>query len=158
MSRISTHVIETKSADIVRTIIDGYYPDGSALFREITERDYGVDGIIELFENGCPTGQLALVQIKGTEKTIVPLKRTLAVSCRISSSNVLYASQNNIPVIVLYVSLKNKIIYYHCLNNDSELFNCNFENGTVTIHIPIDNNSFDNFETLFNIIRDYYAR
>ena len=52
MSRSKPHVIETKSRDYLRSKIDDFYENGDALFREISERDYGVDAIIELFENG----------------------------------------------------------------------------------------------------------
>ena len=74
MSRIPSHVIETKTRDYIRSVIDKYYENGDALFRELSERDYGIDGLIELFREGDPTGQIALVQIKGTSNTIQPLK------------------------------------------------------------------------------------
>lgn len=86
-SRVNTHIIETRSKDHIRKVINS---TGMALFRDITERDYGIDAIIELFDDGSPTGKIALVQIKGTEKNIVPLKRSNAISCRISSSNACY--------------------------------------------------------------------
>ena len=75
MKRASTHIIETKSTDIFRAKVNGFYQNGDALFRDITERDYGIDGLVELFEDGCPSGEIALVQIKGKEDTIIPLKK-----------------------------------------------------------------------------------
>lgn len=39
-SRIPTHKAETRSCDKARTIIDKH---DSALFRELTGRDYGID-------------------------------------------------------------------------------------------------------------------
>ena len=56
MSRISSHIIETKTRDYIRSVIDNYYENGDALFRELSERDYGIDGLIELFCDGDPTG------------------------------------------------------------------------------------------------------
>ncbi len=38
--------------------------------RELTGRDYGIDMIIEVFENGIATGNLLSLQIKGTSKNI----------------------------------------------------------------------------------------
>ncbi len=61
MGRTATHVIETKATDFIQSKVNGFYLNGDSLFRQITERDYGIDAIIELFNNGVPTGQIALV-------------------------------------------------------------------------------------------------
>ena len=139
MSRTPTHVIETQSRDRIRKAIDDYYVNGDALFREITERDYGIDAIIELFSGGNPTGQIAFVQIKGTQNTISPLKASPNVSCTITPSNAEYARQKRIPVILIYVCVKK-------IN----------EQKSITVRIPINNSSADSLEPLFSLIRDYY--
>ena len=72
MTGTSTHVIET----CVRSRIDGFGDCGDYLYRELSERDYGVDAIIECFEDGIPTGKIGFLQIKGTSKEIAPLKNT----------------------------------------------------------------------------------
>ncbi len=72
MTGTSTHVIET----CVRSRIDGFGDYGDYLYRELSERDYGVDAIIECFEDGIPTGKIGFLQIKGTSKEIAPLKNT----------------------------------------------------------------------------------
>ena len=46
-SRILPHEIETVSKDNIRSIINA---DGRGLFRELTERDYGIDAMVEVFE------------------------------------------------------------------------------------------------------------
>ena len=66
MTGTSTHVIET----CVRSRIDGFGDCGDYLYRELSERDYGVDAIIECFEDGIPTGKIGFLQIKGTSKEI----------------------------------------------------------------------------------------
>ena len=76
MTRTLTHVIETNSKDCVRSRIDGSGDCGDYLYRELSERDYGVDAIIECFEDGIPTGKIGFLQIKGTSKEIAPLKNT----------------------------------------------------------------------------------
>ena len=76
MTRTLTHVIETNSKDCVRSRIDGFGDCGDYLYRELSERDYGVDAIIECFEDGIPTGKIGFLQIKGTSKEIAPLKNT----------------------------------------------------------------------------------
>ena len=159
MARASSHVIETRTRDFIRSQIDNYYENGDALFREITERDYGIDALIELFNNEMPTGMTALLQIKGTEKTIVPLKWENAVSCSISSSNFRYALQNNIPVILVYATLSKPSGFYYVRIQDvitEELLAKANSQGSITIRIPETNNAMDNFEGFFDLIREYY--
>ena len=79
--RIPPHIVETRSRDNIRSLIDR---DGIALLRDLTERDYGIDAIMELFEDGCVTGKFALLQLKGKEHKIVPLKGSEEISCSIS--------------------------------------------------------------------------
>jgi hypothetical protein len=159
MARSNSHVIETRTRDLIRTKIDDYYENGDALFRELSERDYGIDAVIELFDNTNPTGMIALLQIKGTEKTIVPLKEEKAVSCSMSASNFRYALQSNIPVILIYATLsKPKGFYYMRIQdavNEDLLAKSNNQNS-ITIRIPETNNAMDNFEGLFELIREYY--
>lgn len=157
MSRTSSHHISTKATDLFRTKVDNFYANGDALFREITERDYGIDGIIELFENGCPTGKIALIQIKGTDSTIVPLKSYNGVSCQISLSNVQYALQTNVPVILVYISTKDDILYYLNLNEVSEqILEEKINNKNVTVRIPNENMITEDFSELFSVINSFY--
>lgn len=161
MSRISSHVIETKTRDYIRSVIDNYYENGDALFRELSERDYGIDGLIELFREGDPTGQIALVQIKGTSNTIQPLKNKDVVSCSISSSNAKYARQNNIPILLLYATITKPCGFYYIDVNDA-VSNMDYskiiEQDSITIHIPIENNALEDLEPLFEKIRNFYRR
>ena len=161
MNRISTHVIETKSRDFLRSAIDGFYENGDALFREISERDYGIDGLVELFDNGEPTGQIAMVQIKGTANRIVPLKRQDVVSCSISTANALYARQDVIPVLLIYVSIEKPETFYfadiHTALNEIDLQKIQ-EQDSITVHNPLDNNIVDDLEPFFETIRTFYRR
>ena len=157
MIRAPSHVISTKSVNIIKSKVDGFYDNGDALFREISGFDYGIDGMIELFENTCPTGEIALVQIKGTENKIMPLKTFEGVSCSITTSNIQYAFQNNLPVILLYVSIKDSIIYYECLNNVSNSISDEKMNqDKITIRIPNENMIQDDMEPIFRIIKSFY--
>ncbi len=161
--RISTHKIETDSKDYIRSRIDSFYKNGDTLYRDISERDYGVDGFIELFENGIPTGKIAFAQIKGTKKSIVPLKRTPDfISCKITSSNAYYAFQNNIPVILIYAYIKgDKGFYFLELNKlIQEISEEQLEQQCISVKIPIKNHirNCDSMENLFNIIRGFYDK
>ncbi len=162
MNRVSSHVTETKATDTVRKRINSFYDNGDALFRNITERDYGIDGIIELFDFGKPTGQIALLQIKGTEQTICPLKRTPEmVSCKISLSNANYALQNNLPVILIYLSLSKPAGFYFvdvfsALNEKQKKKIKTGKQKTINILIPVTNNAQESLNPMFETIKDFY--
>lgn len=159
-SRTPSHVIETNSRDIIRSKINTFYTNGDALFRELTERDYGIDAVVELFCAGNPTGQFALLQIKGTQKTIVPLKNSPnLISCPISTSNAKYALQSNIPVMLIYITLsKPESFYYINLNSRFSSFDTSklANQKSVTINIPTTNNTAESLEPFFDSIRSFY--
>ena len=81
MARTHSHLIETKSKDCVRSRINNFKDNGDCLFRELSERDYGIDALIECFDDGIPTGKIGFLQIKGTDAIISPLKRTPVIAC-----------------------------------------------------------------------------
>lgn len=157
-NRIPAHNVETQSRDLVRTKID---ENGDALFREITERDYGIDAIVELFDNGNVTGKLALLQIKSTQKAIVPLKRGEEISCKISSSNAQYALQNNIPVILIYTSLQEKGNFYFA-NVQSilkeHIHKIKRGQKSITVKIPLINSTQESIQPFFDIINSFYEQ
>lgn len=161
MSRNKPHVIETKSRNYLRSKIDSFYENGDALFRELSERDYGVDAIIELFDNGIPSGKIALVQIKASENRIVPLKNSNYVSCKISSSSAKYANQNNIPVILIYAYIGNPSLFYFAklqdIITDEQKRKINNQDS-IAVRISADNMTTDDLEPLFELIRNSYRR
>lgn len=160
-SRISSQVIETRSKTKLASMIANY-ENGDALFRAITEQDYGIDGLLELFDHGIPTGKFALVQLKGSENTIVPLKTEPFVAVSgVSASNIQYAFQTNIPVILVYISLKKGCSYYYA-DMHSIVTNAILETALsnkshkTTLKIPVENCALDNIEPLVEIINQYY--
>lgn len=162
MGRISTHKIETKTKGRVKKLIDETeYSNISMLFREISERDYGIDAIIEIFKNDNPTGIFALIQVKGTENKIEKNKKSDDVSCSISTSNARYAFQQNIPVFLTYVSLKNKSGFYYvslqkALKEKKIKEDSLNEQKSITIRIPINNYIDSEVDNLVNEILEYY--
>lgn len=157
MARISPHYIETKSKDCVRNRINEFGDKGDYLFRELSERDYGIDGLIECFEDGNPTGKIGLLQIKETDSLISPLKTSNVISCGVSISNLFYVKQKRIPIIILYISLKEECpMYYADLRIISKDFVYKVDAKHVTIHIPYDNCIYDDITPLINIINSYY--
>ena len=160
-----SHAKETKSRDMVRTKIDSFYENGDALFREWSERDYGIDAVVELFENGCPTGMIAYIQIKGTSKKIEAIKKGelkgKAVSCGgISDSTLDYAQQKRIPMILIYASLaRPECFYYADLQSqidDIEKRRTKDNQAEHTVHIPIENYAENDLSGFFDLIKSYY--
>lgn len=156
MSRTNTHKIETKSKNVFRSIIDSNeYCD--ALVRDINERDYGIDFMVELFECKNPTGIIAFIQLKGTEKEIELLKSGNEVSCYgVSSCSLLYGNQNNIPFIIVYLSTKTEEFYFI----DIQSLNLNFSSestNNMTIRIPSENKcDKNNVKKFIDTIKKYY--
>lgn len=149
--RVFPHKIEEKAENIFREIVT----DIDIMYRNLSGRDYGIDGIVELFDEGIPTGKIAFIQIKGTEKTIEPKKRTNKISCpNITKSNYEYTKQKRIPLILAYISTKKKMFYYKILNKVS-----GNKNRYKTV-IEIDLEDFINEENIlsfYNLINDYYG-
>ena len=123
--RVSSQVIEGRSKTYVKQAVDDFYDNGDALLRTVSEPDYGVDAIIELFDNGIPTGKIAYVQIKGTAERISKLVNSDEVSCGgISKSNLYYTLQNRIPMILIYASIsRTRDLYFLEMQTISNLVN-----------------------------------
>ena len=162
MTRTRSHVIETNSINFIKTKIDSFYQNGDALAREWNERDYGIDLVIEFFNNGYPTGNIAYLQVKATESKIHKNIRSDYISCpNVSSSSLEYANQNKIPFILIYISMSQPIEFYFVdiqslnVGNLIEKANKNLTNKT-TVKIPSINNSKGDFTSLFELIKRYF--
>ena len=164
MARTYEHAKETQSRNYVRSIIDGYYPNGDALIREWSERDYGIDFVLELFDNGTPTGKLAYLQIKGTGSPIEKLKKSNEVSCsNVSLSCLAYAGQDRIPFILIYASLSNPgCFYYIDLQKANITSSINPLKKKVTVRIPHankveqDSSGSCDLKGFFELVNSYY--
>lgn len=159
MSRTENHRIETKSRLVFQNAISKYAEPRlkitDVMYREFTERDYGIDAMIEIFESNNPSGKFAFIQFKGTSSKINKLKTTNFVSCKgISKSNLYYCRQTNNPVILVYVSTYDGEFYYIDLQKAIDEAKID-DADTVSIRIPIGNNS-SNLIHLFEIINQYY--
>ena len=122
-----------------------------------TERDYGVDGQVELFSQNAPTGRIAYIQLKGTSKSIQKLKRSDEVSCSgISKSNIAYCQQRNVPVMLVYVSVYDEDFYFIDLQSVYKTaLKTIGDNASGTVRIPIINHS-SRIDKFFEIINHYY--
>ena len=151
MSRINQHRTETISRALFSKITAEYSNNGvTLLFRELSEQDYGVDGLLEIFENNKPTGKCAYIQLKSTEKTIEKLVNSDEVSCPgISKTNLYYCHQNNIPLILVYISIVDETFYFIDIGKlDLKT------KDKITVRIPVSNHGL---ELMVFTINSYYG-
>ncbi len=156
--RLEAHEIDDNGVSHVKCIIT---KSGRAIFREFTGRDYGYDGIIEVFDKaGNPTGKIAFVQIKSTSSEISPLANTPdEISCPgLSNSSLYYCRQEHIPFILAYISLKNnKRFYYAILNNRPDILDAIAKKADrISARIPVKNVIEEDLEPLLEEIDKYY--
>lgn len=163
MPRTRTHKTETATRHIFEETISSFsdsslsISEGDLLFREVGERDYGVDGELEIFSSENITGKIARIQLKGTKKVIRPLKTADFVSCPgVSKSSLGYCRTKNITFILVYISKVDKVFYYCDLQFMHEEVLLKMENkDEITVRIPYENNS-KNLSMLVRIINGYY--
>lgn len=150
MSRINSHKIESQGLDNFRKIVN----KDNGLFRELSGRDYGIDGMIELFsEQGDITGRVILVQVKTTSETIEKNKRSNDVSISLSLSSLEYSKQKNIPFVLIHNSLKNEEEYYYFLLNGVD----SVENQkSSTIRIPLNNKFINSISGVRGVCNAFY--
>ena len=160
-SKTSSHDIGVIAHNIIRSLVD---ESRIGLFRDITGRDYGIDAIVEVFENGAVTGKIALIQCKGQEEAIAPMKRFPDyVSCKgVSASNLEYALQNNTIVILTFASISDKGLFYFAdlaqTVTGDHIKKIGEGQSKVTIRIPRRNNSRDNLGDFWKMIDDAYSK
>lgn len=117
--RTFEHVVDTKAVKKTLNAI----PD-SWVIRDLSERDYGIDLMIEIFtkngidENGNPTykpsGRVVYLQIKGTSQE-VEVNKDDTISYQAKKSTLLYVEKFSTPFILVrvFTNEKNKTpIYY----------------------------------------------
>ena len=107
VQRSETHRIDTLA---IRKVIQAL-PDNWVI-RDLTERDYGIDMMIEYFEGQNPTGRVAFLQIKGTTKPINTSKGTISFS--IEKKTLGYTERFAVPFLLVYcnVSDTKSPVYY----------------------------------------------
>lgn len=108
--RTLQHIIDTKA---VRTVMH-HLPE-CLLIRGLEERDYGIDLQVEMFDTAIPTGGLAMIQIKGTDKSF-KLKKSKnndkPIKFRLKTKTIEYAMLFACPFFLFYVSNPDSTIYF----------------------------------------------
>lgn len=104
--RTSEHIVETESTSILRGLIVN-----EAMFRELSEKDYGIDGVIEFFNSdGSLLGDDVLVQIKGSRN--VTLRNGFVKTPSISTETVKYWTLKKQSVFILLVDVSAGVVYF----------------------------------------------
>jgi len=104
--RTDEHRIETESTVILRELIGN-----EAIFREISERDYGIDGVVEFFgADGHMDGEEISVQIKGSRE--IAIKKGLVKTPSIKTDTVKYWAKKKQSVFILFIDVSKKINYF----------------------------------------------
>lgn len=159
-TRIPSHLIEERAVSSTRLQIGQHQ---EMLYRECSGRDYGYDGLIEIFDEGAITGKFALVQIKGVEtwSNLKILKNRKYITQKISITTAGYAVQNRIPLFVIIASADKKEngFYYVLLQkstSDKKFQKRMQENKkSVNIHIPFTYPAPDNANNLYQEMLGY---
>jgi hypothetical protein len=116
--RTHTHIVDTKAVKkVIATLPDHW------VVRELTERDYGIDLMVEIFLPGIKdkknraayeaSGALFHIQIKGTEKNIKPLGNG-TVRYTIKKDTLRYVEKFSVPFLLFRtdVSRSSAKIYF----------------------------------------------
>ena len=162
--RTYQHIIDTKAIRQVLNAMPEY-----CVIRELTERDYGIDLMIELFsktgedKNKHPvydtTGHVCYLQVKGTDKEL-KINSDNAISFNIDKKSLYYVEKFSTPFLLLRVcTLKGKEGIYFLwlqryisdkLDTDDPNWRTR-ETDSISLYIPTHNNLKDRFEKIEKI-------
>jgi hypothetical protein len=154
--RPKQHEIDQRACALFDTALPA-----SWLPRLITN-DYGIDKEVEIFDAGKSTGLIFKVQIKGTEEpTFISDNSILSYSMSLRDIDYL-CDELKIPVILIVVDTKNRVVWWHAIQIDTELrirlaqAKVNGQEGIV-IHINKNNILPDTWLMLFDKVRESYT-
>jgi len=128
MKRPEQHITETKSQRIFEKIVPVEW-----VCREI-KPDYGVDYLVEIFENNKSTGKTFFVQLKGSTQEI----KNETFEKQITTNNLKYYSSLALPVIIICVSVTTEKIWGIWANKLIELNPIKENQKTVSISLDKD--------------------
>lgn len=141
MARTREHVIETES----RRIVSALLPADRFLERDQTERDYGIDLVVECFDAGEPSGLHLLLQVKGTDDP-APEDAGKSIPFDITVKRLARAERFVTPCLLVWcpVTVKPRRVWYVwiqeyvrvILDIDHPTWR---QQETIRVHIPTDN-------------------
>lgn len=133
----NSRTVDSRSTNLARSVVEY---DGTVIWRDTRIDDFGIDALLEFFPNGCITGRYMPMQLKGTSRTIQPLKTSECVSCSIKTTTYKYAQQDALPILLLYISLEDCLLYYGIIQDlikkQRNFKKPNEDTASVSLHIP----------------------
>jgi hypothetical protein len=103
--RPKQHEIDTVGLSLLSYVLPKEY-----IFRSLGERDYGIDGLIELAFGGQVSGLFLSVQLKSSENVHWKKDGTVKISIPTTTCN--YWMQNTMPVLLFLADLTTQKVYY----------------------------------------------
>lgn len=81
------------------------------------------------------------MQLKGTSRTIQPWKTSECVSCSIKTITHKYAQQDALPILLLYISLEDHLLYHgiiqELIKSQQDFKKPKEDAASVTLRIPV---------------------
>ena len=107
--RTQAHIVDSKAVKTVMRVLPHHW-----VVRELAERDYGIDLMVEIFVPGlkdargkdafAASGSVFHIQIKGTEKALEPVRAGTINYC-IDKNSLSYVEKFSIPFFLFRVSV-----------------------------------------------------
>lgn len=154
--RTETHRIDTLA---VRKLFTKLSADW--IIRDLSERDYGIDLMLEHYEENLPTGQIIFFQVKGKSGPIEISNEV--VRYQISKRTLLYAELFPEPFLLVHTSIdQDSPVYYvwlqkyisHVLDRDRPRWR-DEPYDTITIQLPAGNTFESSENKLIAISKSY---
>lgn len=162
--RTEQHIIDTRSIKRVLSILPDHW-----VIRELTERDYGIDLLIEIFEKGGTdtnghevynsTGAIFHAQVKGTS-TALKVKRDGNISFSLDKKALFYTERFSTPFLLFRVDVSSDsaVSYFlwiqryirDILDSKVPTWRTN-KQASISVNIPRHNDipsNFDKIETI----------
>lgn len=149
--RTQTHIVDSRAVKAVIAQLPHHW-----VVRELTERDYGIDLMVEIFAPGLKdakgkdafdaTGSIFHIQIKGTEESLKPVQAGTINYC-IDKKSLSYVEKFSTPFLLFRVSITDpQTIYFLWIQRyikdvmDRETPTWREDKGdSITVCIPLKN-------------------
>ena len=134
----NSRTVDSRSTNLARSVVKY---DGTVIWRDTRIDDFGINALLEFFPNGRITGRYMPMQLKGTSRTIQPLKTSECVSCSIKTTTYKYAQQDALPILLLYISLEDHLLYHgiiqELIKSQQDFKKPKEDAASVTLHTPV---------------------
>lgn len=139
--RIETHRIDTLAVRRLMSLLSADW-----IIRDLSERDYGIDLMLEYFDGERPTGKTAFFQVKGQRDPIAISRANTVNFHQFPVKTLLYAEHFPEPFFLVHLSIeRDEPIYFLWLQRYIQLELDNSQPDwrdldDVTLRIPVGNN------------------